>query len=156
MAREFDDYLKAQRRFQERLDALRDEMQSLLDDLTPETPGSAADKVEAAFRDHEKLLEEHRERATSFAAYLRDLEKSRLRDTGPVMSEKRASAPRDQAEIERLSQELSLKLKLDRIDEAMKELLAFLSDEQFFATNATTGRRRRLRTLQKAIEKALG
>jgi hypothetical protein len=60
-----------------------------------------------------------------------------------------------QAEIEALSEELNTTLRLDRADDAVKELLAFLADEDFYAANATTARQRRLRQLQNAIAKAL-
>jgi hypothetical protein len=46
-------------------------------------------------------------------------------------------------------------MRLQRVDSAIKELLDFLADADFFAANASTGRRRRLRSLQNAIEKAL-
>jgi hypothetical protein len=60
-----------------------------------------------------------------------------------------------QAEIEALSEELNTTLRLERADDAIKELLSFLADAGFYAANATTGRERRLRQLQNAIEKAL-
>ena len=60
-----------------------------------------------------------------------------------------------QADIESLSQELNTTLRVERVDEAIKELLAFIEDDAFFAANSPVGRRRRLRSLQNAIEKAL-
>ena len=51
--------------------------------------------------------------------------------------------------------ELTRDLRLERVDNAIKELLDFLSDADFFAANASTGRKRRLRALQNAIEGAL-
>jgi hypothetical protein len=72
-----------------------------------------------------------------------------------AMTEKRSRPARDQTRIQELSEELTTNLRLERIDAAIKELLDFLSDDEFYATNASTGRRRRLRTLQNALEKAL-
>jgi hypothetical protein len=73
-----------------------------------------------------------------------------------AMSEKPAkSKARDAERIQKLSEELTRDLRLQRVDAAIKELLDFLSDAEFFAAQATTGRRRKLRTLQNAIEKAL-
>jgi hypothetical protein len=72
-----------------------------------------------------------------------------------AMSEKRSRPARNEARIQQLSDELTRDLRLQRIEAAIKELLDFQSDEDFFSTNASTGRRRRLRTLQTAIEKAL-
>jgi hypothetical protein len=71
------------------------------------------------------------------------------------MSEKRTRAPRDDARLQKLSDDLTRDLRLERVDNAIKELLDFLSDADFFAANASTGRKRRLRALQNAIEAAL-
>jgi hypothetical protein len=71
------------------------------------------------------------------------------------MAEKRSTPPRNDAQIQELSEMLATELRLERVDSAIKELLDFLSDADFFAANATTGRRRRLRALQNAIDKAL-
>jgi hypothetical protein len=61
---------------------------------------------------------------------------------------------RDEARIQELSEQLTTDLRLKRIDNARKELLDFLSDAEFFAAYASTGRRRRLRSLQNAIDQA--
>lgn len=66
------------------------------------------------------------------------------------------SGSKKQAEVEAISEELNTTLRLGRADEAIKELLAFVEDGDFFARNASTGRRRRLRSLQNALAKALG
>ena len=71
------------------------------------------------------------------------------------MSEKSTRAPRDDARIQKLSEDLTRDLRLQRVDGAIKELLDFLSDAEFFAANASTGRKRKLRALGNAIEKAL-
>jgi len=71
------------------------------------------------------------------------------------MSEQGSRTRVGQARIQELSEVLTLTLRLERVDKAIKELLDFLSDSEFFAANASTGRRRRLRTLQNAIDKAL-
>ena len=97
-------------------------------------------------------MQDYLEQANAFVEYVVKLEESNRR---PPVTEERPKAPRSQAEIEALSQELATNLRLERVDEAIKELLAFLSDADFFSANATTGRRRRLRALQNAIEKAL-
>ncbi len=72
-----------------------------------------------------------------------------------AMSEKPSKPSRDEARIQEVSEQLSRDLRLERIDKAIKELLDFLADAEFFAANASTGRKRRLRSLQNAIEKAL-
>ena len=72
-----------------------------------------------------------------------------------AMSEKQTGPKRNEARVQELSEELTRELRLERVDGAIKELLEFLSDAHFFAANASTGRRRRLRSLQNAIEKAL-
>src|SRR5262245_49864323 len=53
-----------------------------------------------------------------------------------------------QKQIETISSELNTSLRLSRVDGAIKELLAFLEDDEFYAANATTARKRRLRSLQ--------
>ena len=95
---------------------------------------------QAAFSDHVRERMRKIEEATAEAA----------------MSEKPAkSRTRDAERIQKLSEELTRDLRLQRVDSAIKELMDFLSDAEFFAANATTGRRRKLRMLQNTIEKAL-
>jgi len=98
------------------------------------------------------LFRDNLEQAGIFIEYLRKLKESNRRSD---MAEKRSPPQRSQAQIQELSEQLNTKLHLDRVDNAIKELLDFLADAEFFATNSPTGRRRRLRTLQNAIEKAL-
>jgi hypothetical protein len=73
---------------------------------------------------------------------------------GAKVTSRRTDAER-QAQIESISGDLNTSLRLSRIDAAIKELLAFMEDDEFYAANATTGRKRRLRSLQNAISKAL-
>jgi hypothetical protein len=83
---------------------------------------------------------------------LRKIEEANRRTT---MADKRSQTARNDARILEVSEELTTKLRLERVDGAIKELLDFLSDTDFFAANASQGRRRRLKTLSNAIEKAL-
>ena len=157
----FSQYLESQRRFQARLNELGRQTEELLEGVAGGT-ATAADvaTLDALVSERRKLFEEYQSQAGTLVEYLRKLEqetrKAEQENRKTKMAEKRAKAPASQADIEKLSEELSTKLRTDRIDNAMKEILAFLGDADFFAANATVGRKRRLRQVQKAIEGALG
>ena len=155
----FREYLEAQRRFHERLVELDRQTEPALASFAQ----GAASSAEIALLDglvseRRKLFEEYQAKADALVEFLRRVEQESRKseqESRKKMAEKRARTPRSRADIEKLSEELTSKLRTDRIDDAIKELLAFLSDAEFFAANATTGRRRRLRSLQNAIQGAL-
>ena len=147
-------FRERQQRFHDRLEELRQQTEVLLEGLEQRMPTAAdAARLTVLRGQREKLFQDYLARTGAFIEHLREVEKSNRRSNMP---EKRAAAPRSNARIEQLSEELTTNLRLERVDEAMKELLDFLADADFFAANATTGRRRRLRTLQNAIGKVLG
>jgi hypothetical protein len=139
------------------MEALLGQTGSSLDALGGQAPTAASvrelDRLRAQF---DQTAKAYLDQNAAFLDFLREqahkIEESNRR---AAMSEKRSRPARNEARIQQLSDELTRDLRLQRIDAALKELLDFLSDEEFFATNASTGRRRRLRTLQNAIEKAL-
>jgi hypothetical protein len=139
------------------LEALLSQTDSTLDAVTATTP--AAEDLRELDRLRSRLAESARDYIDQNAAFLdylreqaRKIEDAKQKAT---MSEKRTRPARDDARLQKLSDELTRDLRLERIDNAIKELLDFLSDADFFAGNASTGRRRRLRALQNAIESAL-
>jgi hypothetical protein len=162
-----DEYVERQESLQGRLDEIGATLHGLLAASPGDDPGSAAAQIEALLREQEQSFRDSRQHAIAFVAQLRKLEAGRkreearklaeeqARETEPAMTEKRSSPPRDQARIEKLSEELSLNLRLERVDDAIKEVLSFIADTEFFAANASTGRKRRLRSLENAIHKAL-
>jgi hypothetical protein len=104
----------------------------------------------------ERAMRDYVSESAAFLDYVR--ERARKIDEAnrkAAMTETRPAARRNEARIQKLSAELTRDLRLERVDAAIKELLDFLSDAEFFAANATTGRKRRLRALQKAIDQAL-
>jgi exonuclease VII large subunit len=137
------------------MEALLGQTATALDALTSQPPSAATvrqlDRLRARLGEavenylNPGLLDSMREQA-------RRIEQESRR---AAMAEKRSRHPRDQARIQELSQELTTNLRLERVDAAIKELLDFLSDDEFYPANASTGRRRGLRTLQNALEKAL-
>jgi hypothetical protein len=101
-------------------------------------------------------VQDYMEQNNAFLGHMRDeVRKIEEANRKAAMSEKRPKATRDDDRIQKVSEQLSRDLRLERIDAAIKELLDFLADVEFFAANASTGRKRRLRSLQNAIEKAL-
>ena len=154
------DYLEAQRRFQERLAELSRQTEAVLAGLEEGSLAtSEISRLDSLLAERRKLFEEYQEQSGSLVQNLRRLEQEQRRaeqaNREAKMAEKRAKTPRSEEDIARLSEELTTKLRTDRIDDAIKELLAFLEDAEFYAANATTARKRRLRTLQKALETAL-
>jgi hypothetical protein len=145
------------RRLLRRLSALLDETDSALEAAASEAPtagglrrldrlrGELAESVEGFLEQNTAFLDYTREQ-------VRKIEESK-RQT--AMPKQRTTPARDHAQIQALSEQLALELRLERVDRAIKEVLDFLSDTEFFAANASVGRRRRLRALQNAIEKAL-
>jgi hypothetical protein len=149
----FREYRERQRRLQERMEEVRVQTDAILEAMAQEVPAVAsATALDALRREGERLAQEYMARTGSFIEYLRELEKARRE---AEVAEKPSRPPRSQANIEQLSKELSTNLRLERVDDAIKELLDFLADAEFFAANASTGRKRRLRSLQNALEKAL-
>jgi len=146
-------YRDSEARFHERLAAIRAEIDSLLG-AVPSEEGAA--QLSGIKRELEGLFRDNLEQTSGVIGHLRKLEESKRRSE---MAEKRSSPQRNrersQAQVQELSEQLNTKLRLDRVDAAMKELLDFLADAEFFAANASTGRRRRLRALQNTIEKSL-
>ena len=121
----------------------------------PPTPASVRqlDRLQARF---EEAVKAYLGQTTALLDYVREsvrqIDESNRRT---AMSEQRKKPARDEARIQALSEELTRDLRLQRVDGAIKELLEFLTDDEFFAANASTGRKRRLRTLQNAIDNAL-
>ena len=147
-------FKQRQERFHQRLDEIRQETDAILESLEQRPPTvTDAAHLERLRDKREKLFADHLEKTTAFSQYLRQVQETNRRSK---MVEKRTTPPRrSQAKIEALSEELTTKLRLERVDDAIKELLDFLADPDFFPPNATTGRKRKLRTLQNAIDKAL-
>jgi hypothetical protein len=145
---------RAQRdRLYRRLTDNRTQTNALLEALQQRMPAPAdAARLDGLEREHASLLQDYLKQTTTVTEYILQLEEQNRR---PKMTTKRPKAPRSQAKIEELSQELTTNLRLERVDDAIKELLNFLSDTGFFAANATTGRKRKLRTLQNALTEAL-
>jgi hypothetical protein len=110
------------------------------------------DRLRAQF---DQAVSAYLDQNAAFLGYVRE-QAQMIEETNrrAAMSERRSRPPRSEARIQELSDELSRDLRLQRIDGAIKELLDFLSDEDLFSANASTGRRRRLRALQNAIDKA--
>ena len=156
----FSEYIEAQRRFHERLNELGAQTESVLASIEAGMASTSdVAMLDGLVSERRKLFEEYQAQAGVLVQQVRKLEqearKAEQESKKTKMAEKRTPTPRSQADIAKLSEELTTKLRTDRIDEAMKELLAFLADADFFAANATVGRKRRLRSLQNAIEKAL-
>ena len=149
----FRRYRDRQGRFHDRLEEIRARTNSILEGLEHQMPSEAnAAQLESLRHELERLFRDNLEQIGTFIEHLRNVKESNRRSK---MAEKRSGPQRSQAQIQELSQELNTNLRLDRIDKAIKELLDFLADAEFSAANSPTGRRRRLRTLQNAIEKAL-
>jgi hypothetical protein len=139
------------------MEALLGQTATALDALTSQPPSAATvrqlDRLRARL---EEAVETYQNRNTGLLDSMREqARKIEEESRRAVMAEKRSRPARDQARIQELSDELTTNLRLERVDAAIKELLDFLSDDEFYAASASTGRRRRLRTLQNAIEKAL-
>jgi len=135
------------------LEQIRRQTDALLEELQQRSP-TAADlaRLERLGSEPKQLLQEYTDET---AILLERISRAMESNRRSQMTERSGRPPRDQAEIEQLSEEISTKLRLDRVDDAIKELLAFLADADFFAANATTGRKRRLRALQNSLEHAL-
>jgi hypothetical protein len=148
-------FKQREERFYGRLSQLRRETNRVLAALARRVPEEAdIARLQELAAERAKLFEEYSAQAGAFVEHVVNVEKSIIRR--PAMPEQRRPRPsRSQAKIEELSEELTTKLRLERIDDAVKEVLAFIEDRDFFAANATTARRRRLRSLQTAIEAAL-
>jgi hypothetical protein len=152
-------YRDNQQALDERLTALRTQTEALLGELEGRPPGTTdAEQLSRLFRERDRVLQEQRELESAFVKQLRELEEANRR--AAAMAEKpapkRASTPRSQEKIEKLSGELSTNLRLDRVDNAIKELMSFLADTDFFAANVPVGRKRRLKALETALQGALG
>ena len=145
------------RRVLQKLQALLNESESAVDAMATGTPSDKRlAELERLREEVAGSAEEYLEQQASFSEYVREqLRMIEEAKAAAAMSEKRTRAPRDDARIQKLSEDLTRDLRLQRVDGAIKELLDFLSDAEFFAANASVGRRRKLRSLQNAIEKAL-
>jgi len=139
------------------LEALLAETDAALESAGEQPP--SADAVSRLEELRARLEESVREYLSENAAFVKrsreELRKIEEANRKAAMAEQRSRPERDEARFQALSGELATELRLERVDKAIKELLDFLSDAEFFAANASTGRRRRLRALQNAIEKAL-
>jgi hypothetical protein len=139
------------------MEALLGQTATALDALTSQSPTPATvrqlDRLRARL---EEAVETYMSRNTGLLDSMRE-QARRIEEESrrAAMAEKRSRPAKDEGRIQELSEELTKNLRLERIDAAIKELLDFLSDDEFYAANASTGRRRRLRTLQNALEKAL-
>ena len=150
---QFRDYRKHQDRFHKRLDEIRAQTDILLKEVESSPTAANIERLHDARGELDRLFQDSLKQIGSLIDYVRKIEESNRRKA--AMVEKRSSVPRNQAQIQKLSEELTTNLRLERVDGAIKKLLDFLGDADFFAANASTGRRRRLRTLQNAIENAL-
>jgi hypothetical protein len=129
------------------------ETEAILDRLASEPPTvTSAARLEELRRELESLIQDNLGQVRTFVRYMSRVQEESRR---AAMAENRSRPERNRAEVQQLSDQLSTELRLERVDGAIKELLGFLADAPFFTANASTGRRRRLRTLQKAIEDAL-
>jgi hypothetical protein len=145
------------RRTLRKVEALLGQTETTLDALTSQAPDDAGvarlDRLRAQLED---VVRDYLNQNAAFLEYSRErVRKIEETNRRAAMAEQRSGPARDQARIQELSEELTRDLRLGRVDAAIKELLDFLSDPDFFAANASTGRRRRLRSLQNAIAKAL-
>jgi len=145
------------KRVLQKLEALLSQTDSTLDAVTAGTP--AAGDIRELDRLRGQLAEsvkDYLDQNGDFLDYIRE-QARKIEDANrkAAMSEQRSRPARDDARLQKLSDDLTRDLRLERVDNAIKELLDFLSDPDFFAANASTGRRRRLRALQNAIEGAL-
>ena len=145
------------KRVLQKLEALLSQTDSRLDAITGGTP--AAGDMRELDRLRGQLTEsvkDYLEQNVAFVDYVRE-QARKIEDANKkaAMSEQRSRPARDDERIQKLSDDLTRDLRLERVDNAIKELLDFLSDADFFAANASTGRKRRLRALQNAIESAL-
>ena len=149
-----DGELKAHKQFRQALAELRARFAGTLESVESQPPTVAEVASLAGLgADLGRLADAYLDQLNTFADRKRRIEEEA--SVKRVMAEKRSTSPRDEVQIQKLSQELTTGLRLERVDAAIKELLDFLDDTDFFTENASTGRRRRLRTLQNAIEKAL-
>jgi hypothetical protein len=154
---QFRKHQQSLKRLLGRVEKALGETATALDAIASEAPGAATmreqDRVQSQLA---QSLTDYLAESGAFMEYLREHER-RIEDArrSAAMSEKRTKQPRDDARIQELSEALTSDMRLQRVDSAIKELLDFLADADFFAANASTGRRRRLRSLQNAIEKAL-
>jgi hypothetical protein len=143
-------------RIHTRLEELRRQTDALLEELTQRSPTAAdAAELERIRGRPKELLQDYFVETSALIEHVARVIESNRRSEMAEKSERPARPARNQAQIQKLSEELTTQLRMERVDGAIKELLDFLADSEFFAANATTGRRRRLRSLQNGIEKAL-
>ncbi|HEX5368090.1 MAG TPA: hypothetical protein VFY10_01605 [Dehalococcoidia bacterium] len=145
------------RRALRKIDALLVETNSALDVIASDAlRGTKARHLDDLRGQLESELNDYFDESSAFLEYARERQhKIEEAKEKAAMAEKRKRPARDQERIQEVSDQLTRDLRLGRVDEAIKELLSFLSDTDFLAASASTGRRRRLRTLQNAIDKAL-
>ena len=167
MPRSYADYeLETDRDVRKRTQVLRRalrQVETLLGSTATSLEELASQPTAASVRRLDRLRAQFEEAAKAYlnrtAAFIDDVREhaERVEESNrrSAMSERRPKSARDEARIQKVSEELTRELRLQRIDGAIKELLEFLADEDFFAANVSTGRRRRLRALQNAIDKAL-
>ena len=140
-----------------KIESLLGETDNALDVVASEAPTrSGIGQIDRLRGQLELTVRDYLDQNTAFLEYLRE-QASKIQEANrkAAMAEKGPRPARNQAGIKELSDQLMTDLRLERVDNAIKELLDFLADGDFFAANASTGRRRRLRSLQNAIEKAL-
>jgi hypothetical protein len=140
-----------------KLQALLDESEREFDALTSGEPSEKRlAELERLRVDVAGSAKEYLDEQEAYSEYVREqLRKIEEARAAATMPEKSSKAPRDEARIQQMSEDLMRDLRLQRVDAAIKELMDFLSDAEFFAANASTGRKRKLRALGNAIEKAL-
>lgn len=144
-------------RLHRKLEALLGQSVETVETLNAVEPSATSiNRLEQLRAEWEEAVRGYLDQNASLLEYVREqARKNEEVKRRTAMSERPSKPARDQARIQELSEELTRDLRLERIDNAMKELLDFLADTEFFAANASTGRRRRLRTLQNAIARAL-
>ncbi|HEX5139997.1 MAG TPA: hypothetical protein VFX19_03570 [Dehalococcoidia bacterium] len=153
---QFRKHQQSLKRLLGRVEKALGETATALDAIASEAPAATMRQQDRLQSQLAQSLTDYLHESGAFMEYLREHER-RIEEArrSAAMSEKRTKQPRDDARIQELSEALTSDMRLQRVDSAIKELLDFLSDADFFAANASTGRRRRLRSLQNAIEKAL-
>ncbi len=147
---------KARDQFLETLLGLRSQLDAIAGSAASQSPSPEdVSKLAKLGGELDQLSRSYLEQLAAFAEQRRRMEEEEAARKKAMPEKRTPTAKRDDAQIQKLSEELSTGLRLDRVDAALKELLDFLGDAEFFAANASIGRKRRLRTLQNAIETAL-
>src|SRR5688572_9880567 len=122
----FRRFKERQARFYEQLERLRRQSDSIIDSLQSRGPSAVpAQQLVGLSGEQERLLQEYAGHVSTFAEHLIKVQES---EREAEVTQKRPAAPSNQAQIDKLSAQLTTELRLERVDDAIKELLAFLAD----------------------------